>query len=81
MKPLQVLSLIFAIILLLPGLCFFGFGSAFIFSSGPNGDKSMSGMLLVVGVVIFGLVGLLGRFAFRKAPPPARPPGAPDKHP
>lgn len=76
MRPLQVLSLIFAIILLLPGLCFFGFGSVFIFASGPNGDQGMSALFLLIGFALLGAVGGLGYFAFRQEPP-ATPPTPP----
>jgi hypothetical protein len=73
MKPLQVLSLIFAIILLLPGLCFFGFGAAFLV--GPELNLTAMGpVLLVIGIVVLGVTGLLGYYAFRRKPPVVEPP-------
>jgi hypothetical protein len=77
MKPLQVLSLIFAIILLLPGLCFFGFGAAFLVGPGGHDEFNLTAMgpvLLVIGIVVLGVTGLLGYYAFRRKPPVVEPP-------
>jgi hypothetical protein len=64
----QIAALIFAILLLLPGGCFFLFGIGFL----ADGD-SFGGLLLVVGIAILSVMGLLFWVAFRK---PTPPPGA-----
>ena len=68
----QIVALVFALILLIPGGCFLvnGFGML--------QDRQMSdvgGWLLTIGVVILAVVIWLGRFALRKPPtPPSQPP-------
>ena len=64
----QIAALIFAILLLLPGGCFFFFGIGFLADS-----DSMGALLLLIGIAILSLMGLLFRVAFRR---PTPPPGA-----
>jgi hypothetical protein len=61
----QIAALIFAILLLLPGGCFFLFGIGFA----ADGD-SFGGLLLLVGIAILSVMGLLFWVAFRKPTPP-----------
>ena len=63
----QVAALVFAILLLLPGGCFFIVGLGFLFD-----DDSAGLIMLLVGIVILSVMSLLFWVAFRKR---SRPPG------
>jgi membrane protein implicated in regulation of membrane protease activity len=67
----QVAALIFALLLLLPGGCFFILGVGFLSESDTDGL-----MLLLVGILILSVMGLLFWVAFRKRSPPPPSPGA-----
>ena len=62
----QVAALIFALLLLLPGGCFFILGVGFLSENDSDGP-----MLLLVGILILAVMGLLFWVAFRKGPPAA----------
>ena len=64
----QIAALIFALLLLLPGGCFFFFGIGFLADADSFGT-----LLLLIGIAILSVMGLLFRVAFRR---PAPPPGA-----
>jgi hypothetical protein len=64
----QVAALIFALLLLLPGGCFFILGIGFLSENDTDGV-----MLLLVGILLLSVMGLLFWVAFRRRPPP---PGA-----
>jgi hypothetical protein len=61
----QVAALIFAILLLLPGGCFFILGVGFLSENDTDGV-----MLLLVGILLLSVMGLLFWVAFRQRPPP-----------
>ena len=61
----QVAALIFAILLLLPGGCFFILGVGFLSENDTDGV-----MLLLVGILLLSVMGLLFWLAFRQRPPP-----------
>ena len=61
----QIAALIFALLLLLPGGCFFILGIGFSARNDSDGP-----MLLLVGIVMLSVMGLLFWLAFRKPPPP-----------
>jgi hypothetical protein len=61
----QVAALIFAILLLLPGGCFFILGIGFLSENDTDGV-----MLLLVGILLLSVMGLLFWVAFRQRPPP-----------
>jgi hypothetical protein len=64
----QVAALIFALLLLLPGGCFF------ILGIGLSSEHDSDGpMLLLIGILILSVMGLLFWLAFRKRPPPPGP--------
>lgn len=73
MRGGQIVALIFAILLLLPGACFLWVGI-----HGPfRGDTSPSPPLLTVAAILLVLVGLLFWVAFRRQPP-GDPPQTPE---
>jgi len=61
----QVAALILALLLLLPGGCFFILGIGFLSDNDSDGP-----MLFLTGIVILSIMGLLFWLAFRKPPPP-----------
>jgi hypothetical protein len=61
----QIAALIFAILLLLPGGCFFILGIGFLSENDTDGV-----MLLLVGILLLSVMGLLFWLAFRQRPPP-----------
>jgi hypothetical protein len=61
----QVAALIFALLLLLPGGCFFILGIGFLSENDTDGV-----MLLLVGILLLSVMGLLFWLAFRQRPPP-----------
>lgn len=75
----QVAALIFALILLLPGGCFFILGAGMTIEWSDSIDKSLGPLALVVGVGVLSLTGLLFWVAFRRRRPPesGRPPAMP----
>jgi hypothetical protein len=62
----QVAALIFALVLLLPGGCFFILGIGLLSENDTDGPMS-----LLVGILILSVMGLLFWVAFRKRPPSA----------
>jgi membrane protein implicated in regulation of membrane protease activity len=69
----QIVALIFAILLLLPGGCFLIFGISLL------NDPQVSGasvLVLLVGIAILSVMGLLFWVAFRRRPPSPPGPGA-----
>jgi chromate transport protein ChrA len=64
MKGGQIVALVFAILLLLPGGCFLLVG--FALSSGQYKDVSVSELLLAIAAAILALAGLLFWLAFRR---------------
>jgi hypothetical protein len=62
----QVAALIFALVLLLPGGCFFILGIGLLSENDTDGP-----MALLVGILILSVMGLLFWVAFRKRPPSA----------
>lgn len=63
----QIAALVFAVILLIPGGCFFLYGVSLW---GDPGGYGLGPPMLIIGLVIFSIVGLLGWVAFRKRKPP-----------
>jgi membrane protein implicated in regulation of membrane protease activity len=61
----QIAALIFALLLLLPGGCFFILGIGFLSENDTDGP-----MLLLVGILILSVMALLFWIAFRKRRPP-----------
>ena len=66
----QIAALIFAVILLIPGGCFFLYG---VTLWGDPGAYGLGPPMLIIGIVILGVAGLLGWLAFRKRKPPQTP--------
>jgi len=61
----QVAALMFAILLLLPGGCFFILGVGLLSESDSDGSTA-----LLIGIGLLAVMGLLFWIAFRKDPPP-----------
>jgi membrane protein implicated in regulation of membrane protease activity len=74
MKAGQIVALIFAILLLLPGGCFLVFGIGL--SDQYADDREAALKLLLVAGAILSLAGLLFWFAFRRRTKRGGPPGA-----
>jgi membrane protein implicated in regulation of membrane protease activity len=64
----QIASLVFAILLLLPGGCFLVFGIGFASDTGEFAGLAV--LLLAIAVAILGVAGLLFWLAFRRREPP-----------
>jgi hypothetical protein len=56
---MRVLAVIFGILLLLPGLCFLGFGVGFTFSGGGGMTEIGVAEIVVGGLITWGAVALL----------------------
>jgi len=67
----QIAALLFAVILLIPGGCFFVMGLGMLTDKTDYGGLTQ--LALGVGVGLLALAVFLGRFAFRKRPPPQPP--------
>jgi hypothetical protein len=71
MRGDQIVALIFAILLLLPGGCCVFFGFVFLHGFNPEGHQSADfyPSLLLFGLGILAAAGLLFWLAFRRRPP------------
>jgi hypothetical protein len=70
----QIVALIFAILLLLPGGCFLLLGTTILGESGTSSDTGFAALLFIVAGVILSFVAFLFWIAFRGRPPPSPPP-------
>ncbi len=86
MRAGQIIALLAALILLLPGLCFLTFGAGFTYdqftrTGGHGGELDFDGLgpaELVIAALLLGLTAFLFRVAFRRPRPGApadEPPG------
>jgi len=66
----QIASLVFAVILLIPGGCFLIFGVSI--TNGPEATAA-GPPLVLIGLAILSVAGLLAWFAFRKRKLPRTP--------